>query len=148
MSSLLGGAALLAPPRFHDDRGVFSVLYEAGQAAQLGLPDRFVQDNHSLSRRPHTIRGIHLQLPPHEQGKLVTVLRGRIVDAIVDLRPGSPTHGEHQLIPLASDGHQLWVPAGFGHGWADKESWAIMELVERMSGVRVRPSDVGEDDDG
>lgn len=119
---LLNGAFLLATPSFGDDRGSFSVTYERSQAEALGLTKPFVQDNHSISAAVHTLRGIHLQLPPYEQGKLVRVLRGRILDVVVDLRPHSPTCGEHAAVELAAGtGEQLWVPAGFGHAFCTLE---------------------------
>ncbi len=118
VAHLLGGALVIAPPRFHDPRGVFTVPFESAAAAELGLPDRFVQDNHSLSYAPGTIRGIHLQLAPHEQGKLVRVLRGRIFVVGVDLRPDSDTVGRFAGVELsAASGEMLWVPRGLGHGF-------------------------------
>lgn len=119
---LLGGAKVLAMPRFEDDRGSFSVPFEQIAARQAGLPDRFVQDNHSISKLPGTIRGIHLQLPPYEQGKLVRVLRGRVFDVVVDLRPGSPTVGRWNSVELAPGSQQLWIPPGLGHGFCTLES--------------------------
>ena len=122
VSQLVGGALVLAPPRFEDDRGVFAVPYEAKAAAAAGISERFVQDNHSISYQIGTVRGIHLQLPPHEQGKLVRILRGRVFDVVVDLRPGSPTLGQFDSVELSSqDGNLLWVPPGFGHGFCTLE---------------------------
>ncbi|MEM9892524.1 MAG: dTDP-4-dehydrorhamnose 3,5-epimerase [Actinomycetota bacterium] len=119
---VLNGAFVLTTPSFGDDRGSFSVTYERSQAEALGLAKPFVQDNHSISAPVHTLRGIHLQLPPYAQGKLVRVLRGRILDVVVDLRPGSPTRGEHAAVELAAGtGEQLWVPAGFGHAFCTLE---------------------------
>jgi len=113
---------LLEIPTFADPRGTFSVTYETGAAVAAGLPACFVQDNRSLSRSVGTVRGLHLQLPPHEQGKLVMVVRGRIVDVFVDLRPGSVTHGDHDRTELAAgDDRLLWVPPGFAHGFCTLE---------------------------
>ena len=123
VSHLLGGAQLLGSPRFDDPRGTFAIPYEAEAATALGLPERFVQDNHSISRLPGTIRGIHLQLPPFEQGKLVRVLRGRIFDVVVDLRPDSPTVGQMATVELSGDEPSLlWVPRGFGHAFCTLET--------------------------
>lgn len=109
-------------PRFGDDRGTFSVTYEIGAAAALGLTEPFVQDNHSISVPVGTLRGMHLQLEPHAQGKLVRVVKGRILDVVVDLRPGSPRRGEHASIELDADtGRQLWVPRGYAHGFCTLE---------------------------
>jgi dTDP-4-dehydrorhamnose 3,5-epimerase len=103
---------------FGDDRGAFAETFNAAKAAGFGLREPFVQDNQSNSARVGTVRGLHLQLPPHEQGKLVRVLAGRVLDVVVDLRPGSATHGEHATIELSRDrGNQLWVPRGFAHGF-------------------------------
>lgn len=119
---LLGGALVIAPPRFKDIRGTFTVPFESTAAAQLGLPDRFVQDSHSVSFEAGTIRGIHLQLPPHEQGKLVRVVRGRVLDLVVDLRPESDTAGHVATVELsAEDGDMVWVPRGFGHAFCTLE---------------------------
>ncbi len=122
VDSLLGGALLIAPPRFHDPRGTFTVPFESTAAAELGLPERFVQDNHSVSYRAGTIRGVHIQLPPHEQGKLVRVLRGRIFDLVVDLRPDSGTVGQVATVELSAEGGEmLWVPRGLGHAFCTLE---------------------------
>lgn len=113
----------LAPRRFGDERGFFGetwnqrTLREAG----LDLPD-FVQDNHSLSRRAGTLRGLHYQSPPHAQGKLVRCGRGRLFDVAVDARPGSPDYGRWVGVELSFDnGLQLWIPPGFLHGFVTRE---------------------------
>ncbi len=107
---------------FGDDRGSFAETFNAAKAAPFGTTETFVQDNHSVSGPAGTLRGLHLQLPPHEQGKLVRVLSGRILDVVVDLRPGSPTHGRHASIELSREaGNQLWVPRGFAHGFCTLE---------------------------
>ncbi len=109
-------------PRFDDQRGSFTVVYEERAAAAAGLPTIFVQDNQSISVDAGTIRGLHLQLPPHQQGKLVRVAKGKVVDIVVDLRPQSPTHGQHERFELsADDGEQLWIPGGFAHGFCTVE---------------------------
>lgn len=107
---------------FGDDRGAFAEIFNAAKAAEFGLTEPFVQDNHSTSAPVGTLRGMHLQLPPFAQGKFVRVLRGRILDVVVDLRPGSPTHGHHAGIELSRDAsNQLWVPRGFAHGFCTLE---------------------------
>ena len=110
---------ILTPARFGDARGFFSeswnrhTLEEAG----LHLPD-FVQDNHSLSAKAGTVRGLHFQSPPHAQGKLVRCGRGALYDVAVDVRRGSPTYGQWVGAELSfENGRQLWVPAGFLHGF-------------------------------
>ena len=81
-----------------------------------------MQDNHSLSKPAGVVRGLHFQLPPFAQGKLVRVLRGAVFDVAVDLRPGSPTWGRHAATTLSADNWaQLWIPPGFAHGFATLE---------------------------
>jgi dTDP-4-dehydrorhamnose 3,5-epimerase len=118
----LPGVLILTPARHGDARGFFSeswnrrTLREAG----LDLPD-FVQDNHSLSHAPGTVRGLHYQAPPHAQGKLVRCGRGWIFDVAVDARVGSPTYGQWVGCDLSFDnGRQLWIPAGFLHGFVTR----------------------------
>jgi len=118
----LSGVVVLTPKRFKDHRGFFSVSWNRQQMEQSGLVYDFVQDNHSLSRDPDTLRGMHYQAPPHAQAKLVRCGRGRLFDAVVDVRKGSPTYGEHFGIELsAENGRQLLVPKGFIHGFATLE---------------------------
>lgn len=110
---------LTTPRRFGDDRGWFSEVFSERAFAEVaGRPQTFVQDNQSLSRAVHTLRGIHFQRPPHAQAKLVRCVRGRILDVAVDLRRGSPTYGAWVAAELsADDGRQLFVPVGFGHAF-------------------------------
>jgi dTDP-4-dehydrorhamnose 3,5-epimerase len=113
---------LITPKRFGDDRGWFSETYNAQSWSKLGVECTFVQDNHSLSRQKGTLRGIHFQTPPHAQDKLVRCTRGAIMDYAVDLRRGSPTYGQHVATELSADnGHQLFVPVGFGHAFVTLE---------------------------
>jgi dTDP-4-dehydrorhamnose 3,5-epimerase len=112
------GPVLVTPRRFGDHRGFFLETYSARDFAALGIPDAFVQDNHSLSVQPGTIRGMHFQLPPHAQAKLVRVLRGAILDIAVDIRRSSPSFGRHVAVELtAENAQQLFIPAGFAHGF-------------------------------
>ena len=109
---------LITPARFGDARGFFSETYNAAALRAVGIDATFVQDNQSLSRQRGVVRGLHFQTPPHAQGKLVRVLAGRILDVAVDIRVGSPTYGRHVSAELsAENGAQLWVPAGFAHGF-------------------------------
>ncbi|MCE2566118.1 dTDP-4-dehydrorhamnose 3,5-epimerase [Komagataeibacter sp. FNDCF1] len=112
------GMMLLTPPRFEDDRGYFTETYNAARLKKIGITEPFVQDNHSLSRQRGVVRGLHCQLPPHAQGKLVRCTRGSIWDVGVDIRAGSPTFGQWVGETLsAENGAQLWIPAGFLHGF-------------------------------
>jgi len=118
---------LIRPPKFCDDRGFFAELYSQRSLAEHGIQDPFVQDNCSLSAEPGTIRGLHFQLPPETQAKLVRVERGAIFDAFVDLRRGSPTFGQAGWTVLrAEDWAQLHVPAGFAHGLCTLEPGTIV----------------------
>jgi dTDP-4-dehydrorhamnose 3,5-epimerase len=113
---------LLTPPRFGDSRGFFSETFHVRRFAEAGVEAPFVQDNHSLSARKGTIRGLHCQISPSVQGKLVRCLRGAIWDVAVDLRHGSPTFGRHVAAVLsAQNWSQLWVPGGFLHGFCTLE---------------------------
>jgi dTDP-4-dehydrorhamnose 3,5-epimerase len=109
---------LLTPRRFADDRGWFAETYNQRAVDEaLGGAVRFVQDNHSRSAKG-VLRGLHYQLPPHAQGKLVRVLRGAILDVAVDVRRSSPTFGRSVAVELSeASGSQLWIPAGFAHGF-------------------------------
>ncbi len=114
---------VLTPPRHGDARGFFSESWNRRtlEKAGLQLPE-FVQDNHSFSARAGTIRGLHFQSPPHAQGKLVRCGRGALFDVAVDIRRGSPTYGNWVGEELSfENGRQLWVPAGFLHGFLTLE---------------------------
>jgi dTDP-4-dehydrorhamnose 3,5-epimerase len=112
----LKGVKLIEPDVHADSRGFFVERYNDATFGSHGLPTRFVQDNHSRSM-PGVLRGLHFQSRP-PQGKLVGVVRGRIWDVVVDIRPGSNTYGQHLGVELAADsGTALWIPAGFAHGF-------------------------------
>ena len=116
LETRLEGLVLLAPAVHGDERGFFLETYREDVWAEHGVTGPFVQDNHSRSKRG-TLRGIHFQTSPG-QGKLVRVARGRVFDVVVDLRRDSPTFGEWEGCELDdADGHQLWIPVGFGHGF-------------------------------
>jgi dTDP-4-dehydrorhamnose 3,5-epimerase len=109
---------LLRPARYVDNRGFFSEAYSKRDYAANGIRNEFVQDNHSLSRKPGVVRGLHFQRPPFAQAKLLRVLRGAIFDVVVDIRIGSPTYGRHIATVLsADDWNQIFIPAGFAHGF-------------------------------
>ena len=102
---------------YGDERGSFSESYKRTAFQEAGITVDFVQDNMVFSEK-HVLRGLHYQLPPHAQGKLVTVSRGDIVDVAVDLRGGQPTFGKWVAARLtAGGGEMLWVPSGFAHGY-------------------------------
>ena len=118
----LPGVLLLKPRRHGDTRGFFSESWNRETLAQQGITIDFVQDNHSLSAQPGTVRGLHFQSPPHAQAKLVRCGRGRLFDVAVDIRKGSPTFGQWVGYELSfENGLQLLVPTGFLHGFATRE---------------------------
>ena len=113
----LPGVLLCRRPVFVDPRGLFEEVFRAADLPGAGIPDTFVQDNHSRSSRD-TVRGLHYQIR-HPQAKLVSVLVGAIFDVVVDVRRGSPTFGEYFGLELrAGEGCHLYVPAGLAHGFA------------------------------
>jgi len=106
------------PKRHLDPRGWFSETFHQQHLDDLGIHDRFVQDNQSYSARVGTLRGLHFQLPPHAQAKLIIVLQGRILDVAVDVRHGSSTYGRHVSVEISAEtGQQVYVPVGFAHGF-------------------------------
>ena len=118
----LPGVVLLKPRRFGDDRGFFSESWNRETLARHGIEIDFVQDNHSLSAKAGTVRGLHFQSPPHAQAKLVRCGRGRLFDVAVDIRKGSPTYGQWVGYELSFDnGLQLLIPEGFLHGFVTRE---------------------------
>ena len=118
----LPGVLILTPRRFGDARGFFSESWNRQRMADHGIELEFVQDNHSLSATPGTIRGLHFQSPPHAQDKLVRCGRGALFDVAVDIRRGSPTYGQWVGVELtAENGRQLLVPKGFLHGFVTRQ---------------------------
>ncbi|KHQ50150.1 dTDP-4-dehydrorhamnose 3,5-epimerase [Mameliella alba] len=118
----LPGVRILTPRRFGDARGFFSESWNRKRMAEHGIEIDFVQDNHSLSAEPGTVRGLHFQAPPHAQDKLVRCGHGRLFDVAVDVRVGSPTYGAWIGVELsAENGRQLLVPRGFLHGFVTRE---------------------------
>lgn len=109
---------LIRPAIYRDDRGFFSETFNEAAWAAHGLALSFVQDNHAMSAQVGVVRGLHYQTAPFAQGKLVRVTRGAILDVAVDIRKGSPTFGRYVAAELSAENWcQLWVPAGFAHGY-------------------------------
>jgi dTDP-4-dehydrorhamnose 3,5-epimerase len=114
---------IITPKRHLDDRGWFSETFHEQRLRDIGMTCRFVQDNVSSSRRAGTLRGLHFQVPPAAQAKLVGVLQGRILDVAVDVRLGSPTYGKHVATEMSAEsGRQLYIPVGFAHGFLTLEN--------------------------
>ena len=109
---------LIKPNRHEDHRGFFAETYNRKKYLEHGIDIEFVQDNHSISKEMGTLRGLHFQVPPYAQAKLVRCGHGALFDVAVDIRRGSPTYGKwvgHEL--TADNGYQLYVPIGFAHGF-------------------------------
>jgi dTDP-4-dehydrorhamnose 3,5-epimerase len=118
----LAGVYEIVPRRFGDDRGFFSETFNEAELAGAGIALRFVQDNHAWSKASGTLRGLHYQLPPRAQDKLLRVTRGAILDVAVDIRRSSPTFGKWlSLVVSAEKWNQILVPAGFAHGYLTLE---------------------------
>ncbi|MBA8842469.1 dTDP-4-dehydrorhamnose 3,5-epimerase [Ochrobactrum sp. RH1CCR137] len=114
----LDGVLEISPRKFGDDRGFFSETYNAKSFAEAGIDLTFVQDNHSYSAARGVVRGLHYQLPPFAQDKLVRVTRGAILDVAVDIRKGSPTFGKWVALEVSAEKwNQILVPKGFAHGF-------------------------------
>jgi dTDP-4-dehydrorhamnose 3,5-epimerase len=121
------GPRLVTPKRHGDSRGYFVETFRADLFEAAVGPVAFVQDNQSMSAEVGTIRGLHFQLNPKAQGKLVRCLVGSILDVAVDIRRGSPTYGKHVKVELSADnGLQLWIPPGFAHGFCTLEPDAVI----------------------
>lgn len=120
------GLIIIEPSVFEDSRGYFFEAYNRALFEKNGITIQFVQDNQSKSSYG-VIRGLHYQLNPFAQAKLVRVLEGRILDVAVDIRKGSPTYGQHFDIELSSDNKkQLYIPEGFAHGFSVMSETAIV----------------------
>lgn len=112
------GLLLIQPDVYRDDRGYFFEHFSRSKYAKIGVTAEFVQDNCSYSRRG-TVRGLHYQVGAGAQGKLTTVLYGRVLDVAVDVRFGSPTFGQHVAVELSRENAlQFWIPPGFAHGFS------------------------------
>ena len=125
----LPGVVLVEPVVHRDARGFFLEVWRADRFAEAGIPASFVQENHSASVRG-TLRGLHAQLAPRAQGKLVRVVEGEIFDVAVDVRPSSPHFGRFAVAVLSAENfRQLWIPAGFAHGFCVTSERAQVEYT-------------------
>lgn len=116
------GVLILEPKYFEDFRGYYSETYSSRLLNEFGLETKFVQDNHSYSKKKGTLRGIHFQNNPKPQIKLVRCVRGRIFDVAVDLRKNSLTYKKWVGVELSADNRkQMWIPSGFAHGFLTLE---------------------------
>ena len=143
----------LTPTRFGDARGWFCETFNAARLVAAGLDMVWVQDNHSMSARVGTLRGLHYQSPPHAQDKLVRCSRGAILDVAVDIRRGSPFYGRWVGVELtAENGRQLLVPKGFLHGFVTRAAESEVQYKcsdlyapECDGGIRWDDPDIGVD---
>jgi dTDP-4-dehydrorhamnose 3,5-epimerase len=111
------GLLLIKPAVFSDERGLFYETYSSNKYSACGIPASFGQDNESISKK-NVLRGLHFQSPPHDQGKLVRVIKGAVIDVAVDIRKQSPTYGKYIMVELTEENkHQFWIPSGFAHGF-------------------------------
>jgi dTDP-4-dehydrorhamnose 3,5-epimerase len=116
------GLKILLPKKIGDNRGFFSEVFSQRLLAEAGIATNFVQDNHSLSAEKGVVRGLHFQIPPMAQDKLLRVVHGKILDIAVDVRRKSPTFGQSVSVVLSAENwKQLYVPAGFAHGFVTLE---------------------------
>ena len=123
----ISGVLLIEPRVFSDSRGIFFESFNEKSLKEAGLQHDFVQDNQSLSKKG-VIRGLHFQRHPYEQGKLVRVSKGSVIDVAVDLRKNSPTFGRHYDVELNDRNHYLlWIPPGFAHGFSVLEDDTIFQ---------------------
>jgi dTDP-4-dehydrorhamnose 3,5-epimerase len=133
---------LLTPKIFRDERGYFSETYNRQVLAAAGIDRTFVQDNQSLSRSKGVLRGLHFQIAPHPQGKLVRVTRGAIFDVAVDIRRGSLSFGQHVSTTLSAENwSQLWIPEGFAHGFCTLEP--DTEVIYKVTDFYAPECDMG-----
>lgn len=129
----LSDVILIESPRFGDSRGFFSEVYNRRTFEQANLALEFLQDNHAYSRDALTLRGLHFQVPPMAQAKLLRVTRGRVLDVVVDIRRGSPNYGRHTAVELSAENwRQILVPVGFAHGYCTLEPET--EVLYKVSG--------------
>lgn len=135
------GLKIVEPKVWGDARGYFFESYSEAAFKAAGLPTDFVQDNQSLSAKG-ILRGLHYQKPPYAQGKLVRVIKGAVLDVVVDLRASSPTYGQHFAIELNEDNKTMfWIPPGFAHGFLTLADDTI--FVYKVTGLYNKESEGG-----
>ena len=148
----LDGVVIIEPKIFKDERGYFFESYNEAEFVKNGIPNRFVQDNQSMSTYG-VVRGLHCQLGDKSQAKLVRVLQGKVLDVAVDVRPDSPTFGKHVEVELSAENQrQLFIPKGFLHGFSVLSETAIfaykcdnLYCKESEFGIRYDDPEIGVD---
>ncbi|MDP3469303.1 MAG: dTDP-4-dehydrorhamnose 3,5-epimerase [Daejeonella sp.] len=132
---------IIEPKIWKDDRGYFYESYNKRNFDEAGITANFLQDNQSMSQKG-TLRGLHAQSNPNAQGKLVRVIKGRVIDVAVDIRKESETYGQHVALELNDDNHlMLWVPPGFLHGFVTLEDDTI--FTYKVTSLYNRDSEFG-----
>jgi dTDP-4-dehydrorhamnose 3,5-epimerase len=131
IATVIADVKLIRPVRHVDARGFFSEIYREDVLRAHGIDTGFVQENQSLSAARGVVRGLHFQIPPFAQAKLLRVAAGAIFDVVVDLRQGSPSWGRHVSVRLDAGGDQLFVPEGFAHGFCTLEP--DTEIIYRVN---------------
>src|SRR6187401_2833226 len=142
---------LIVPKRHPDARGWFAETFNETRLRALGIDCHFVQENQSHSRCAGTLRGLHFQVPPFAQAKLISVVHGRAFDVAVDVRRGSPTFGKHTSAELSAEkGFQLYIPTGFAHGILTLENDVVLNYkvseyyaADYEGGIRWDDPDIG-----
>lgn len=133
---------VITPPKFGDERGFFAETYNRPAFVDMGLDMPFVQDNHAYSAAAGTVRGLHFQVSPYAQAKLVRVIRGAIWDVAVDIRQGSPTFGCYAAAEIsAANFRQILIPEGFAHGLVTLEEHT--EVLYKVSNIYAPDHDKG-----
>ncbi len=142
IDTALAGVYIIEPQVFGDHRGYFMETYSERTFAELGITTRFVQDNQSFSAQCGTLRGLHFQLAPMSQAKLVRVTRGAVLDVAVDLRKGSPTYKQWIAVELTAENKRmLYIPRGFAHGF--KTLTPDVEFCYKVDNLYSREHDRG-----
>jgi dTDP-4-dehydrorhamnose 3,5-epimerase len=133
---------LITPPRFTDPRGFFSETWNQGRFTDAGITGPFVQDNHAVSNARGVLRGLHCQIGPNAQGKLVRCVKGAIFDVAVDVRQGSATYGRWVGAVLSAENWtQIWVPIGFLHAYCTLTD--DTEVIYKVTGLYDKPAERG-----
>jgi len=137
----LKGLLIIEPRIFNDDRGYFYESYNKAKFTEAGIDVDFIQDNQSFSQKG-AVRGLHGQANPFAQGKLVRVIKGKVIDVALDIRKNSPTFGQHFAIELSEENKlQFWIPAGFLHGFATLEDDTI--FTYKVNNYYDKASEIG-----
>ena len=133
---------LITPPKYQDPRGFFSETWNQVRFADAGIPGPFIQDNHAVSTVAGVLRGLHCQIGPNAQGKLVRCIQGSIYDVAVDARHGSPTFGQYVAATISAENWtQIWVPAGFLHGYCTLTE--VTEVIYKVTGAYDKAAERG-----